>query len=416
MSYRQEVLDAIVALTGGGSGQDAFGRLRVADSFTLFDSTMVEGQDNVSWETTLTAGGTFTHDPDRASGFLATVNAADAVVREQHGYNHYIPGKSQVAVLTFVLGAPVADLVRRTGYFNDNDGIYLEQDGTNALNLVIRSSVSGAPVEIKVPQSEWNIDPFENMDLTKTQILLIDLQWLGVGRVRVGFNVDGMARAVHEFDHANILDSVYMATANLPARYELRQGGAAPGNFEQMCTAVQSEGGFDRFGSIQSVDNGTTAKAIGNGIRNSAISIRMADVLDSGEVNRRIVVPLSLSVDIDQDSLVELMLQHIVDGAPVFGGAPVWSSAGALSGIEYTQDITTVTGGHKIVSQYIRSAAQSGLQGLTSDLFTIPFTPIATLLMARNADNSDSDHLHVMVTPIGQAADVKASLQVREIF
>jgi hypothetical protein len=120
---------------------------------------------------------------------------------------------------TFVFNEAKTGLRQRVGYFGANNGIFLEQDGTT-VNLVKRSYISGSVVDTKVAQASWNGDKLNGtgdsgltLDLTKSQIFWIDVEWLGVGSVRCGFIINGEYYVAHTFHHANVLDSVYMTTA-----------------------------------------------------------------------------------------------------------------------------------------------------------------------------------------------------------
>ena len=80
------------------------------------------------------------------------------------------------------------------------------------------------------------------------------MQWLGVGRVRVGFNINGVIYYAHYFNNANNLGSVYMSTPNLPVRYEVSSTGGSV-TLDQICCTVQSEGGNSQMGTIRSINS-----------------------------------------------------------------------------------------------------------------------------------------------------------------
>jgi two-component sensor histidine kinase len=140
------------------------------------------------------------------------------------------------------------------------------------LALVRRTFTSGEAADTIVRQAAWNIDKMDGsgpsgvtLDPTKTQILAIDLEWLGVGRVRFGFVVDGNIFHVHEMNHANVLAVVYMSTPNLPIRYEISNagtGGAA--SLVHICSSVVSEGGQDATVLQTYLSRGGTAATLAN--------------------------------------------------------------------------------------------------------------------------------------------------------
>ena len=149
-------------------------------------------------------------------------------------YHSYKPGCGQIALITGVLADTKNNLTQRVGYFDDRNGIYFEHAnsaaGTTTLSWNIRTSISNTAVTSETASSsDWNIDKFDGtgpsgltLDFTKSQIYVIDFQWLGVGRVRCGFDIDGQLYYAHEFLHANHTAGVFMSTPSLPIRWEIR--------------------------------------------------------------------------------------------------------------------------------------------------------------------------------------------------
>lgn len=245
-----------------GPNMDAFSRVRVSNPYTVFDSKQRYGMNDLFWENS-TSGGSVTNSLVDSSVLLSNggTTAGQYAYRQTKVSFQYQPGKSQFVILTGVFdGGAVANVRRRYGYFNDSDGIYLELNGST-LNLVRRTSTSGAPVDTEiVPQSAWNIDKLDGTgpsrivaDVSKGFILVIDLQWLGMGRVRIGFDIGGVVVYVHKFLCANVLSTVYMASADLPIRCEIYNTGVAgsAATFRQVCATVISEGGVDEHNLVQ---------------------------------------------------------------------------------------------------------------------------------------------------------------------
>ena len=83
-------------------------------------------------------------------------------------------------------------------------------------------------VDIKIPQSSWNIDKCDgtgpsgyNIDLSKMQMFYMDYSWYGAGFIRWGFRgPDGNVFYVHKLANNNVNTEAYMRSGNLPARYE----------------------------------------------------------------------------------------------------------------------------------------------------------------------------------------------------
>jgi hypothetical protein len=247
---------------------DAFGRQRIANPQTLFASKYSFDEQAVFWDDQETSGsGTgSSHSTDTASVTLSvSATTAGVRVRQTYRWFPYQPGKSQLIMMTGVLGDGASGIIKRLGYFNANNGIFFETDGTT-VNVVRRTYVTGSAVDNEVAQASWNIDPLDGsgdsgitVDFTKTQIFLIDFEWLGVGRVRIGFVIDGVIYYCHEFLNANTLADVYMSTGNLPIRVEIQNDGTgAADSIETICNTVISEGGSEKLGQIRSISRGTT--------------------------------------------------------------------------------------------------------------------------------------------------------------
>lgn len=162
-------------------------------------------------------------------------------------------------MFTGVIGSPVVNLTKRIGAFDANNGVFFELSGST-LNVGIRKGAS----DTKVAQDSWNIDKLDGtgvsgltLDISKAQIFVVDYEWLGVGRVRFGFVINGNIYYCHQSLHANIATSVYMSTPNLPVRYEIVSTGGV-GSLQQICCSVMSEGGLEPLGILRSTSTDFT--------------------------------------------------------------------------------------------------------------------------------------------------------------
>lgn len=284
---------------------DAFGRWRVSNPASLYACTHTYDLNPLMWQTIVTGGGTAAHSGSRSGVTMEVASAGDRVIRQTYNYWQYQPGKSHSVKMTFVMGSPVPGVVRRVGYYDDNDGVVFQQGADGVLSFVLRSSVSGAPVDTLVAQSQWSEDTLDGFgpsgvvfDPAKAHILTIDLQYLGVGAVRVGFSIDGESIPVHEFDHANALGSVYMSTGSLPLRYEIEAVAAppAPTSMEQICSEVASEGGWDTDVGIPfSANSGATAASLVGGSPRSILTLRPRATFGA-KPNRGLLIPAAVEI------------------------------------------------------------------------------------------------------------------------
>ncbi len=244
---------------------DAFNRLVVAQPYTLFDSQNRYAIDN-QFDTSTATGGSTTYLPNESSVQLSvTTSSGSEVVRQSYRVMPYQPGKGLGLLATFVMNEGKTGLRQRVGYFNTQNGVFFQQND-GVLSFVLRSYTSGAPVDTVITQANWNGDRLDGtgptgriIDVTKTQILAIDFEWLGVGDVRCGFFEDGKFVVCHTFHNDNIRTTVYMTTAILPVRYEIRNtaGTASSSSMKQICSSVYSSGGYEQT-SIDHVARRTT--------------------------------------------------------------------------------------------------------------------------------------------------------------
>ena len=244
-----------VPITFPPTALDAFGRQRVSNPYTLFDSQNRYASDN-QFDTSTTGTGSTTFNTNQASVSMAvTGGGVGSVVRQTYRSFPYQPGKGLLVLATFVMDSSNStNLTQRVGYFNTNNGVFFQKvDGVNS--FVLRSNTSGTPSDARtVNQADWNGDPLDGtgasgltLDLTKPQILWMDFEWLGVGSVRCGFIIDGQYIVCNTFNTANSYGTtVYMTTAILPVRYEITSTSAVAATLTQICCSVVSEGGFEQ--------------------------------------------------------------------------------------------------------------------------------------------------------------------------
>lgn len=150
--------------------------------------------------------------------------------------------------------------------------------------------------ELRIPQSEWNLDPANgtgnsgfNLDLTKMQMAYMDYSWYGAGKVRFGFKgVDGFVRYFHEIVHNNRETEAYLRSGNLPTRYEVENVGVPSYSptIAHWGTSVIMDGGFED-------DKGYLFNAPGNQIQytNSAIDLTFVGSILSTSTTARVFDP-----------------------------------------------------------------------------------------------------------------------------
>lgn len=378
---------------------DAFGRLRVSDSFTLFDSSH-RYRDNGYWASSASGGSYLFNANEGCIDMTVNTTNASEVIRETYKVFSYQPGKSMLIMNTFVFEAGKENLRQRVGYFNDDNGLYVELDGTE-LNFVRRSSVSGSVVNTVVNQSNWNVDPLDGtgpsgitIDPAAAQIFWMDLEWLGVGNVRMGFIYNGQFVHCHTFQHANIVTSTYITTANLPLRYEIvnTDTTASGSTLKQICSTILSEGGYDLRGRANSIANDITSPiAMATaGDYYPLISLRLRSATPDA-----IVIPTRISI-LGISNATEYNW-IIVSGGATTGGT--WTAAPNGSPVEYNITPTGFSGGTIIKTGFVSGSRQGNapIELSREDVFKYQLErdglggTVTELSLVITADNNSSE-------------------------
>ena len=326
---------------------DAFGRLRTSNPATLVSTTNIHDDTPALWENEVANGGTATHVPGKARVELAVTTAhLSKAIRQTRFYVPYQPGKSLLLLSTFCLNTVSTNSIQRAGYYDDNDGIFLERRLVQGLGFVIRTSTSGSPVDTQILQTNWNGDKLDGsgpsgitLDPSKTQIMWIDLEWLGVGSVRVGFVIDGAFICCHKFNHANSLDVVYMASGNLPWRFELYNlSGATNGamRLDQICFSAILEGGeLEAFSRPHGTDIGTKV-SVAVATETPILAYRL-----KAAFNKALLAPTGFNVVAEDNTKAFYVRAYVVPTGAVVGGS--WVSVSDAVEANATMTSATLT-------------------------------------------------------------------------
>lgn len=343
----------LVVTMGGGLASsphvDAFGRMRVSTIASIFDSMLQYDLDPINNLTELAGNGIVTHLPNESAASISTGGTAsgDKAIYQSRKYHRYQAGKSQLALITANLGESKLNVRKRVGLFDDANGFIFEQDGAGVASVIIRSSTSGSPVDNRVVQSNWNLDKLDGtgpsgvtLDLSKAQIFVIDFQWLGVGKVRMGFDIDGLLYYCHEFKHANSVTTVYMSTPHLPVRTEIENTGQAASAtaIKKFCSSIVAEGGLpEEPGYAFSANRGIAALAVTT--RRPVLSVRLAPSFQ-GKVNRAHLIFKEMEMLAATNScLWELVVAGTLTGAS-------WVDVDTVNSIaQYDLSATAIAGG-----------------------------------------------------------------------
>lgn len=337
---------------------DSFSRLRVSEPRPIGDYNLHYSLEPLLIEEiTSGASNDVTLEANTLMAKLALGGAAVGHAKLQsYQYHHYQPGRSHAIFMTGVLGAAVANTTKRIGYFDDANGVFLQQDSDGTLRFTLRTSTSGSASDTNTATSaNWSKQPGWVIDPTKCIILAFDLQFLGMGRVRCYEDRNGVLVLLHEFDNEQVLAVPYMQTASLPVRAEVVQTTtAAAATMYFKCASVMTEGGVDENPAFAFTQRGSVTAASGS--RTHAISLQPA--LTFGGLTNRTTFELE-SVDVlvtgNSPVIAELCIGDAITGTTAFNDVNA-----TYSGMQYNTAGTT-SGAPTIVAatSFIPASAQA---------------------------------------------------------
>jgi hypothetical protein len=231
----------------------------------------------------------------------------------------------------------------------------------------------------------------------------MDVEWLGVGTVRLGFVIDGKFIHAHSFHHANIIESTYITTASLPLRYEIANTGitTSSSNLKQICSTVISEGGYNLYGTQQAVGIAiTTPRTLTTeGTYYPIVSIRLkTSALDA------IVILTALSAMPISTGAYNWQIR--VTGTTAGGD---WVSAGVDSVVDYNITGTSHTGGRILASGFFTASNQGSTQ------IDLPRESLFKFQLERNGLTSTPYEITLVITSNGANDTVVASMDWEEV-
>lgn len=403
---------------GASAPIDAFGRQRIAAPTTIFQLLYQYDTQPLFMQFSNTGTGTTTKTVNESSLTLSTGGTASGAmaVSQTKEYFAYEPGKSQNILISGLLGSQILNVRSRLGYFDGNNGCFFEVDGTNGPSVVLRSNVGGVITEVRVLQTNWNVDRLDGngisgatVDFDKAQVYSIDFQWLGAGRIRFGLFINGIFTYCHVMPLGNSLSGPFMNTACLPVRCEITNTGVAASAtiMKEICISVVSEGGQEKPVLLNfSASNDGTPLSVA--ARRPILSVR-PKLLFAGQTNRARIFLSDLTIlsqgsggshpPVYQPVEYELIYNGVLTGA-------TFASVDPNSGVEFDTAATAITGGTRYKTGYI-----------ASDQIT-PTDPICRYPFTLNFAGTIPDVISVVVTPISVAPPaplVTAALTFEEL-
>ena len=241
--------------------------------------------------------------------------------------------------------------------------------------------------------------PLNSMDFATAQIFLIDFEWLGVGRVRIGMSHGGKFVYAHEFINDNTIAVPYMSTPNLPLRYEISNdgnGGAA--TLLHICGTVVSEGGRENNGILRYKSTGGTEvdADVANTIY-AVVGIKLKAAYLTTTIN---IESFSVLAETNDDFEWLLYWNPTVAGTFTYSNetnSAIMTATGALA--------NTITGGTVITG---------GFGAATKDGGTEKGALLNALRLGSNIAGT-VDEIVLCVRPLSANANIQGSLTWREL-
>ncbi len=377
---------------------DAFGRLRTAAVQNLLDIKHVYDKNplQVNEVTAGTATSVFSQEFARVR--MSTSSNNDLVIRQTKTHPIYQPGKSQLFEASFSNFTLQTNVIKRVGGFDSFtgspynsvfDGFFLESNGvTNEISFQIWRS--GTTV-FSAATTVWDSNEFDpiNLNWSNTQLIMVDYQWLGVGRMRFGLNLSGQTIYFTEHNCSNNEPDVYMSSPNQPIRYEIRQTGSGSGYLDMICSQVSTEGALNGLYSTVSVINDTTATLATSGTKYPFIGYRLKQSYHAVTSQFSNLSVLNTSND-------NYLLT--VEFNPTLSVTPTWVDI-PNSPFQYSiyngSVTTTITSPGHIMSSLIGQAGTSALTTLKID---------DNQIRVGSNINGALDEMWICITPLGANA------------
>ena len=405
-----------------GPQLDAFNRLRTSSPTNVFNSKLLFDKRPFIWDEVLVNGATSVHSSVNAAVTMSVSSAGDIAVRQTFQRFNYQPGKSQLVLLTGVMSTE-SGVTKEIGYakvstcspYAIQNGIVFGNNGTSAYVAIYKN---GVQTEIAL-QDDWNIDPMDGtgpseitIDWTKAQIFLCDFQWLGIGSVRMGLEINGNPYYVHTFHHSNIVSSVYMSTPNLPLVYKISSSGGS-GSLDHICSAVSSEGGVAESGVTRGIDRGGSSSAprlenLVNDRLTAAFGIRLKSSYEGAAVQILKVIAQNVS---GGNFLWQIHYNPTIRNFSAGTTSdtlysPTWTSLND-SAVEYVNDsnankylVRNNDEGRVIASGYVSNNLDSINIGLENDRylgFAIDGTPDELWIVIESDESGDEYHVGLII-------------------
>lgn len=396
---------------------DAFGRLRVSNPLTLFESKLLgSANDPLLWDEQTRGGGGMSASTPTADApyvdFTSTVSQKGQIARQT--FRHFTGqlGKSDLTYMSGVLQlTPGGTGTSKTiGRVTDANGAFFESF-QDVVRVVIRNTHEGVLEDEVINQADWNIDTMDGdnddsnpsgitADFSVAQMFIVDFQW-PIGRVRFGLVIGGSVYYVHADSHANEEDHPWSSTPSLPLRYEMTTTDSSPAtSMRCMGSVAVSEGGAEDRGIVRHAGTrGTHVDCNAENVLYAIVAIRLKPEHLGATITTERVSVLETTGNKTFEWL--LIFNADIAGELNFQDVPSSSIERALGS---TANI--VTGGFHLGGDFSASAQKGGGSGIS----------IATELKLGSSITGVRDIIVLCAGPVGGSAniDIEGAITWRE--
>ena len=347
-------------------------RVKVS-TFEVTDfATYTNSKDGDIWDDLITGTASSTHDVYQSMVLLQVGSAAgDSVIRQTKRVQRYLPGRQSEVSMVFRWFPVATGVRRRFGLFDDLDGIYFEDGGDGDFYVVIRRNTAGGIIENRVARADWNVDKLDGTGPSgitaipeAIQQMSIEYEWYGAGQVEFNFIINNNKYPIHQFNHGNIVEYTWAASASLPIRCELTNvtgESAGPHYFWQGSHSFTTEGTTTLLGRQKAISSPLTGYSLTTANTfYPVIAIRLKT-----NALRSVVIPdFYAGATLDNTNV----FIRVIEGATITGGT--WISYDSESAVEYNLTGTAFSNGTILDTVFVNGTNQGIKYGLPERAIT----------------------------------------------
>ena len=369
------------------------GRIKVSSRQTVFHNTSLYDTGTDIWDNHTTLGASIVHDANLAAVVMSSSTTPGSIaIRQSLKVMNYIPGRPAEFSTAFSAG-PAAGARLRIGVFDENNGVYFEKSADGIFYCVVRSKSTGSVVENRVARPDWNGDKLDGTGTSgisvppgQIQLIVIDYEWYGAGQVNFSFVIDGNKHTIHTFNHANRIQTSWMARPFQPIRIEVENISAtSTASMTMYSTSFSLEGESLTVGSPKITGIPLPGKNLSTAFTYyPTVSIR----LKSTQLNAVAFIEQIQAFTTDNSNLTFRVYKNATLSA---AGGLTWTDfMSSGSSVEVNTNATSFTGGEVIALGVVPTNGQpydldsntitfqigrTNL-GTASDIFTLALSPV----------------------------------------